>query len=91
MGEQAVEERDVAVSPDGEMQVGDVAGRGSARIDHHYLHGAAAQPWRRQALVEHRMTPGHVGANEDHEIRKLQVLIACGHSVSAEGAAMAGN
>ena len=46
---------------------------------------------RRDALVEDRMAPGEVGADQDDEIGKLEILVAARHRVGAEGAAVAGD
>ena len=43
------------------------------------------------ALVQHRMAPGRVGADQHHEVGELQVLVALRHDVGAERAAMPGH
>ena len=43
------------------------------------------------ALVEDRVAPGRIGADQHHEIGKLQVVVALRHHVGAEGAAVAGD
>ena len=89
--EQAEEQRDVAVRLDGQMQVGDVGGHGAARIDQHDPHLRPLLLGRGDALVEHRMAPGEVRADQHDEVGELQILVAAGHRVRAEGAAMAGD
>ena len=46
---------------------------------------------RGDALVEHRMAPGEIGADQHDKIGEFQILVAAGHRVGAEGAAMAGD
>ena len=89
--EQAVEQSDVAVGRDRQMQVGDVRRHGAARIDQHDLHLRPRLPGRREALVEHRMAPGEVGADQHDEIGELEILVAARHRVGAEGAPVAGD
>ena len=91
MAEQAGEQRDVAVRRDRQMQVGDVGGHRPARIDQHDLHPGPLLLGRGDPLVEHRVAPGEVRADQHDEIGKLEILVAAGHGVGAEGAAMAGD
>ena len=44
-----------------------------------------------EALVEDRVAPGEVGADEDDEVGLLEILVGAGHGVGAEGAAVAGD
>ena len=83
-----------ATSPSGaiaQMQVGDVGGHGAARVDQHDLHLRPLLLRRRDALVEHRMAPGEVGADQHDEIGKFQILVGARHRVGAEGAPVAGH
>ena len=66
------------------------ARRGAARIDGDDL-GAALLARRHQALIEDRMAPGHVAADQDDQIGFLQILVAARHHIFAEGAHMAGD
>ena len=88
--QQPVPEHAVGAGPDGEMQVGAFAGGGAARIDVDDAH-AALGPRRLDALVQHRVAPGRVGADQHHEVGELQVVVALRHDVGAEGAAMPGH
>ena len=72
------------------VQIGAFAGGGAARIDVDDAH-AALGPRHLDALVEDRVAPGRVGADEHHQIGKLQVVVALRHDVGAEGAAVAGH
>ena len=44
-----------------------------------------------EALVQHRVAPGEVRADQHHEIGQFQVLVQPRHGVGAEGAAVAGD
>ena len=72
------------------MQIGGFGGGGAARVDGDDLR-AALLARRHQALVQHRMAPGHVAADLDDEIGLLQILVAARHDVLAEGPHMAGH
>ena len=61
--------------------------RGS--IDHDLR--AALLRGRREALVEHRMAPGEIRADQHDEIGQLEILVGAGHGVGAEGALVAGD
>ena len=88
--EQAVPQLGIGAGLDGEMQIGALAGGGAARIDVDDAH-AALGAGHLDALVEDRVAPGRVGADEDHEIGKLQVVVALRHDVGAERPAVAGD
>ena len=90
MQQQAGEHRDIRSGPQREMNVGNIASRRAPRIDHHDL-GAAPFARRGKALIQHRMAPRRVTADEHHQIGKLDVLIAAGHDVFAESADVAGD
>ena len=90
MDQQPAEQRGVGARRNRQEQIGLVAGRGAARIDHHDL-GAAFAPVARHALVQHRMAPGGVGADQDEQIGLVEILVAAGHHILAEGAAVAGD
>ncbi len=72
------------------MQVAALAGGRAARIDVDDAH-AALGPRRLDALIEDRVAPGGVGARQHHEVGKLQIVVALGHHIGAECAAMAGH
>jgi hypothetical protein len=57
----------VSVPARSQKQIGLVAGRGAARIDHHDL-GAALAPVARHALEQHRMAPGGVRADQHEKV-----------------------
>ena len=90
MGQQAVEQQHVAAGPDRQMQVGGVAGGGTARVDHDDA-GAALRLGADKALVEDGMAPCEVAADQHDQIGKLQILVIAGNHVAAEGAAVAGD
>ena len=43
------------------------------------------------ALVQHRMAPRRVGADQHQQVGLIEIVIAAGHGVGAEGAAVAGD
>ena len=62
LGQQAVEQGDVAAGPQRQVQIGDVAGLGAARIDHDDLHGgrarlAASRRWNSTGWHQARLLP----------------------------------
>ena len=82
--EQPVEQRHVATRRDGKVQVGPVAGRGAARVDHHQL-GATLFARRDDPLIQNRMTPCEVRAGENDQIGLFQIFIGAGHRIGPEG------
>ena len=73
------------------MKVGDVRRGRAARIDQHHLHARPLLLGGGDALIEHRMAPGEIGADEHDEIGELEILVAAGHGVGAEGALVSGD
>ena len=71
-------------------QLGVVRSVGTTWIDHDHAR-AALLPVRQHALEQHGMTPGGVGADQHEQIRLVEVLVAAGHGVGAESAAVAGD
>ena len=64
---------------------------GAARIDDHDAARRVAGLGGHHALEQHRMAPGGVGADEDHEVGEFEILVAAGHGVAAERALVAGD
>ena len=89
MRQQAVEQHGVAAGAQGQMQIGEGADFGAAGVDHDHAHRRVARLRRRDALIEHGMAPGGVGADEDDQLRLLQILVVSRHDVGAEGALVA--
>ena len=88
--QQPAEQRGVAAGRDRQEQVGVVARDGAARIDDDEL-GAAFAAIAHHALVQHRMAPGGVRADEHQQIGLVEIVVAAGHHVLAEGATVAGD
>ncbi len=84
--QQADKQPGIAPRRQGQMQVGNVAGRGASRVNHHHLHCRVSRPRLHQALIEHRMGPGGVGAHQHHQVGMLNVLVAARNNVLPEGA-----
>ena len=71
------------------MQIGALAGRGPARIDDDDAARGIFRLRRQHALVQDRMAPGGIGADQDQQVGLFQVFIATGNGVAAEGALVA--
>ena len=74
------------------MQVGDLAGRRAARVDHDDLPvrmGLLGLLGLLDPLVHDRVTPGGVGAHQDDQLGGLQIGIVAGHGVGPECALVA--
>jgi len=90
--QEAEKQRHVSAGRDGQMQVRDLARRRATRIDIDDERAAAPLfARRRQALKQHRVAPGEVGADQHDEIGLLEIFVDARHDVGAEGAAMAGD
>ena len=89
--EQAMEQPGVAARAQGQVQVRQVCRSGAPGIDQHHLHGRPGLPGRCQALEQHRVGPGGVGAHQHHQVGQFQILVAARHRVAAEGALVAGH
>lgn len=63
------------------MQIGQIAGRGAARVDHHHAHLRARRPGRRQPLIQHRVAPGQIAANQNDQIGQFDIFIKARHRV----------
>ena len=71
--QQAVEQEGVGTRGQGQVQVGVLAGRRPPWVQDHHLEPGALPPRLADALVDHRVAPGGVGAHQDDQVRKLQV------------------
>ena len=88
----AVQQGQIRAGSDRQMEVGGGGGRGGARVDHHKAHGpgvpfAALQ----QPLEKHRMTIGGIGADQQHAIGQVEVVVAAGRAIGTEAAAVGGD
>jgi hypothetical protein len=89
MGEQTHEQGHVAIWTDRQVQVGDIGGYRAARVDDHDFHARPGGLGSGEALVDHRMTPGQVGAGQDDQIGKLDILVSTRNGIGTESALMA--
>lgn len=80
--QQAVEEGEVGAGPDLEEQVGLRGGGGAARVDDDQL-GARLHPVH-HPQEENRVAVGHVGADDEEDVRLVEVLVRAGRAVGAE-------
>ena len=71
------------------MQVGDVTGRRAARIDDYDAHTRARGLRGDDALIEHGMRPGRIGADHHQQVATLEIFVIAGHCVGTEGAFVA--
>ena len=90
MREQPAEQDRVRAGRDRKIEVGIFGGRGAAGIDHDDL-GAALVLVLHHALEQHRMAPCRIRADQHEKVSLLEVLVAAGHGIGAEGAFVAGN
>ena len=82
-GEQAVPQAHVGLGRERQVKVRLLGRVGAAGVDDHVP--LAPRPRRLHAAEEDGMGPGRVVAGEDHEVGQLQVLVAAGDQVGAEG------
>ena len=87
--QKAEEQRNVTVWLDRQMQVGNVRRHGPARVDQHDFHFWAQLFGCGDALIEHRMAPGEIGAGQNDEIGEFQIFVDARHGVRAKRTAVA--
>ena len=87
--EQPHKQPGVAARRQGQMQIGNITGRGTPRIDHHHLHRRIVDFRLHQALIEHRVRPGGVRSHQHHQVGLLNVFVAARDNVFAKGALVA--
>ena len=90
MHQQPAEQRRISARLQSQEQIVVADGIGSARIDHDHPR-AALLLVDEHALVQHRMAPGRVGADQHQKIRLVEIFIAARHRVGAKSAAVARN
>ena len=78
----------VRAGGEGQMQVGQITGRGTAGVDDDHLHRGPGGFGGGNALVKHRMAPGEVRSGQHHQIGQFQVLIQPRHSIRPERSLM---
>ncbi len=87
MNQEPGEQRGVGAGLQAEEQLGVFGGVGAARIDHDHARAARLLVGH-HALEQHRMAPRCVGADQHQQIGFVEILVAAGHGVGAEAAAM---
>ena len=90
MHQQPAEQRGIGAGLQPQEQIVVADGIGPARIDHDHARAALLLVGE-HALVQHRMAPGRVGADQHQKIGLVEIFIAARHRVGAEGAAVAGD
>jgi len=88
MREQPADQRRVRARLQPQEQIVVADSIGAARIDHHDA-GAALLLVDEHALVQHRMAPGRIGADQHQQVGLVEIFITSGHRVGAERAAVA--
>ena len=86
--QQQVEQHAVRPAGQRQMQVGQIAGRGAARVDHHHFQPRAGGLGGGQALIKDRMAPGEVRSDQYHQIGTFKILIKTRNGIRAEGPAV---
>ncbi|MDQ0751986.1 hypothetical protein QF034_006217 [Streptomyces africanus] len=86
--QQAVQQREVGPRPDLEEQIGLGGGRGPSRIDDDQL-GSRLDPLH-HPQEEDRMAVGHVRADDEEDVRLIEVLVRAGRPVRAQRQLVAG-
>ena len=90
MGEQAVHQGHVAAGAQLQVKVGAFGRFGAARIDDYELR-PAGRPCGDDALVDDRVTPGGVGADQHDKIGLIDIVVGDRHHIFAERAHVAGD
>ena len=83
-------ESDVGAGFNLEVEVGVVTSFGAARVNHHHL-GPALLARSHDALVDDRVTPSGVRADQHEKIGVIEVLISARDGIRAKRADVAGN
>ena len=87
-----VQQGQIRAGSDRQVEVGGGGGRGGAGVDHHDAHGAGIPlAALQQPLEEHRMAVGGIGADQEHAIGQVEVVVAAGRAIGAEAAAIGGD
>ena len=73
------------------MQVGAVASVGAAGIDDDDAKDRVLRLRRDHALIQHRVTPCGIGADEDEQVCGLEVFVIARHRIAAERALVPGD
>lgn len=85
--QQAVKQGNVAARFDWQVQIGDVAACGFARIDHDDF-GAVLFPGCAQTLVQDRMAPCQVRSGQNDQIGNFQVFVTSRYNIGTKGTFM---
>ena len=76
---QAVQQHQIGSRSDGQVQIGCVSGSGSPRIrDHQSQSFGLLALALNESLKQHRVAVGRVGANQQHQIRQIEIVVATG-------------
>ena len=84
-----VEQRHIRSRQDGQVQVGQVAGVGTPRVNHQHFHLRALRLGLLQASEQYRVGVGHIAADDHHAVAVFQVFIAARRRIGAQAALVA--
>ena len=86
----AVQQHQIGAGADRQVQIGGGAGGGGARVHHDDPQPLALLALAlQQPLEQHRMAVRSVGADQQHQIGQVEVVVAAGGTVGAEAAGIA--
>ena len=86
----AVQQHQIGAGLNRQMQISDVGGGGVAGIDDDQLQGLFLPAFAfEQALKQHRMAIGGVGADQHHRVATVEVVVAAGGTIAAEATGVA--
>jgi hypothetical protein len=85
-----LEQRDIGVRADRQVQIRQRGGGGFAWVDDDDF-STAQRAIGLCALEQYRVAPGGIGADENQQIRLIDVIVAAWHDVLAKSADMAGD
>ena len=85
-GKQAVEQGDIAARFQRQMHICQIAGCGAARVDDDHAHRGVCGLGGGKALINNRMTPRQIAADQHDKVGKLKVLVGARDGVGAKGA-----
>jgi|GEM_PF-5840483 len=89
--QQAVKQDGISAARQRQVQIGDVATDGAARVDHYDFQGRIGFLGRAYSLETDRVTPRGIRANQYDHLGLFEILITARHGIGAEGAFMPGD
>ena len=84
-----VEQRHIRSWQDRQVQVGQIAGVSTPRVNHQHFHVRALRLGLLQAPEQYRMGVGHIAADDHHAVAVFQVFITARRCIGAQAALVA--